>query len=87
MKNKDKNKIRIALLVRKVNSEMGSNQSSICATDCLFQWSMGGDALLEKTISAWGRHLEDKKNNNPLTMTIRHGLTNGDWVPAIPYSN
>lgn len=70
-------KIRIAYIVRRVSIEKNFERGVICAWDCLHQWELG---LLDETILAWERYLNEIKSGEGHTDTLRHNA----WVPAIP---
>ena len=72
-----KDKEKIANLIKRVSTELNYERGAICAVDCLLQWELG---LLNDTILAWERYLDEVKNKDGHTDTLRPGA----WVPAIP---
>lgn len=73
MKDKD----RIIDLIKRVSTETTWERGAVCAVDCLHQWELG---LLNDTITAWERFIEEVKNKQGQSDELRHGA----WVPAIP---
>ena len=64
-------------LMESVHKRCGYERATICARDCLLQWNLG---LLDETIKAWRRYLEELNEGMGHTDENRHGA----WVPAIP---
>lgn len=70
------NQQRIADLIKKVHLTEGADRAAYCGYDCMLQWEKG---LLDDTIAAWERSVEETKRGEGHTDTNRNGI----WAPAI----
>jgi hypothetical protein len=73
--------LKVGQLIERVHSVAGYERSTVCARDCMYQWDVGGDELLEQTIQVWNERVKDISNGETSFCDCeRHGA----WVPAIP---